>query len=278
MARQSDGRETWHRLLNWDKEQAPSERLSAQILISDKFESIDPSHPLGGRDGLKDIICSKEGKRYITGCFFPRGQEKFNNIKTKFADDAKGLDKNSADGFIFVTNQELRLSERDELISLIESKYEIKIYHLERIAALLNSPENYGIRLEFLDIEMTKEEQLSFMASKDKIILELLGYLKQQTKPVELDIKETSDPIEVLPENIPPTSGHGFIRLGKPYHKCSYCNYGYKIAGGRLDNYSGASFSDRATSVEVFDINRIFTGSRIITCPKCGNTESYSLI
>ena len=50
--RRSDGRETWHRLLEWDKGQAPAERLAAVVLFSDGFRNVDPSHPLGGRDGL----------------------------------------------------------------------------------------------------------------------------------------------------------------------------------------------------------------------------------
>jgi len=25
------------------------------------YEAIDPSHPLGGQDGLKDIVCAKDG-------------------------------------------------------------------------------------------------------------------------------------------------------------------------------------------------------------------------
>ena len=32
--RRSDGRETWHRLLEWDKGQAPAERLAAVVLFS----------------------------------------------------------------------------------------------------------------------------------------------------------------------------------------------------------------------------------------------------
>jgi hypothetical protein len=61
-------------------------------------------------------------------------------------------------GFVFITNQELRLAERTELEKLL-SNVEVKIYHLERIACLLNTPQNYGTRLKFLDIEMEKEEQ-----------------------------------------------------------------------------------------------------------------------
>src|SRR5260221_10118655 len=105
--RRLDGDETWNRLLNWSKGQKPSERLAALVLASENFNSIDPSHPLGGKDGLKDIICIKNKIKYIVGTYFPRGQHTFNKIKNKFLDDIKGVAKNKASGFIFVTNQEL---------------------------------------------------------------------------------------------------------------------------------------------------------------------------
>ena len=43
--------ETWHRLREWTSGQGPSERLAAQILMEDGFTGLDPSHPLGGKDG-----------------------------------------------------------------------------------------------------------------------------------------------------------------------------------------------------------------------------------
>ncbi len=53
MARTRDD-ETWHRLREWTKGQTPSERLAAQILIHEGLIDLDPSHPLGGKDGGKD--------------------------------------------------------------------------------------------------------------------------------------------------------------------------------------------------------------------------------
>lgn len=41
----------------------------------------------------------------------------------------------------------------------------MRIYHLERIANLLDLPKMYGVRLDFFDIEMSKEEQLSYFNS-----------------------------------------------------------------------------------------------------------------
>lgn len=75
--RRSDGRETWHRLLEWDKGQAPAERLAAVVLLSDGFRNVDPSHPLGGRDGLKDMILTNNGTKWIGAVYFPRGQQIF---------------------------------------------------------------------------------------------------------------------------------------------------------------------------------------------------------
>lgn len=44
--RMGEGRETFNRLLNWDRGQAPSERLAAIILSKEGFKGVDPSHPL----------------------------------------------------------------------------------------------------------------------------------------------------------------------------------------------------------------------------------------
>lgn len=263
MPRQLDGRETWHRLLGWDKGQAPAERLAAQILISERFESIDPSHPLGGKDGLKDIICSRNSKKLIAACYFPRGQQSMSDIKTKLADDSNGIATNNADGLIFITNQELRLGEREELNKIVGASTILELYHLERIAAILNSPTNYGLRLEFLDIEMTKEEQLSFMASKEQAIHDLTNAINQILPRIK-ELPTNADAIEVMPETY--IGVHSpYMQVIKPYHKCSYCGYGFRIFG-----------RDSLTSAMV--VSAIpYTGGVVkyetVTCPKCGNVE-----
>ena len=43
------------------------------------------------------------------------------------------------------------------------NNFEINIYHGERVCSILDSPKGYGIRLEYLGIELTKEEQISFL-------------------------------------------------------------------------------------------------------------------
>jgi hypothetical protein len=98
--RSSDGDEIWRRLLYWTKEQKASERLAASILENEKY-SVDPSHPLGGKDGGKDLICLRDGLKLIGAAYFPRGQQSFTDIKKKFRGDLQGVSKNDASGIIF---------------------------------------------------------------------------------------------------------------------------------------------------------------------------------
>ena len=75
----------------------------------------------------------------------------------------EGAYRNGAKGIAFITNQELSLMERKTLEETDEA-LDVRIYHLERIANILNMPKMYGIRLEYLEIEMTKEEQLAYFS------------------------------------------------------------------------------------------------------------------
>ncbi|XVA03369.1 hypothetical protein ACQ86I_06440 [Prescottella equi] len=146
--------ETWFRLVQWTQGQAPSERLAAQVLAYSGFENIDPSHPLGGKDGGRDAICSKEGRPWIMAVYFPRDQQAFNVIKSKFESDLASAAKHEPYGLAFVTNQELRLSERAELKELGADKdVTIDLFHLERVAHVLDEPSMSPIRQQYLDID-----------------------------------------------------------------------------------------------------------------------------
>src|SRR5829696_8773709 len=107
--------ETWHRLREWTKGQAPSERMAAQILLHEGFSGLDPSHPLGGKDGGKDALAVRNGVRFAMAVYFPRGQQTFPAILGKFKEDLAGARRSSAQGIAFVTNQELTLREREQL-------------------------------------------------------------------------------------------------------------------------------------------------------------------
>ncbi len=145
--------ETWHLLLEWTLGQTPSERMSALILDEEGFESIDPSHPLGGKDGGADALTLKAGDPWVMAVYFPRGQQSLKDITAKLVSDvekAKSKDPRPA-GVAFVTNQELRLAEREELVRA-GGDTAVELYHLERITSILDRPHMAGVREQFLGI------------------------------------------------------------------------------------------------------------------------------
>ena len=137
--------ETWHRLRDWTNGQGPSERLAAQILLDEDFTGLDPSHPLGGPDGGKDAVARKGDQRWVMAVYFPRGQQSFQTLKEKFLGDLNGVTSNNADGMAFVTNQDLTLSQREDLTTAAGS-VPVELYHLERITAILEKPAMAGVR------------------------------------------------------------------------------------------------------------------------------------
>jgi len=151
---------TYQVLVHWDKGQAFAERMAAKLLALEGYSEIDPQCPMGGPDGTKDILCTKDGKSFVVGCYFSSGQKDLKAITDKFSDDYKGLAKNKADGFIFVTNQKITPGERVDLISKHPSS---EVFHGERVCGALDSPKGYGVRLEYLGIELDKAEQISFL-------------------------------------------------------------------------------------------------------------------
>jgi hypothetical protein len=86
--------------------------------------------------------------------YFPRGQQTLTTIKNKFIDDFQKIELQQPpiDRFLFITNQELRLAEREALREQAED-IEVELYHLERITAILDSPEMRDLRRQFLGIE-----------------------------------------------------------------------------------------------------------------------------
>jgi hypothetical protein len=282
VTRRTAGSETWHRLLDWDRGQAPSERLTAHLLREEGFNSIDPSHPLGGRDGLKDVICERDGKKWIGAAYFPRGQKAFNEIQKKLNDDLEGVKSNNVDGIVFVTNQELSLGNREKLEEKVDEKIDIKIFHLERIASILDQPRCYGIRLEFLDIEMTREEQVSFMAQvyaqvddiklERDVMLALISKSSESKDELNAALKklDKNAPIQnpkvvkaVLLARDPLSIQYGY---GIDQHKCLKCSYGF------LFEYSSNNWmSGRASSVN--GLNHCAG----VVCPECGNADRISI-
>lgn len=158
---------------DWRYGQTQAERLVAAILHLEGFEDIDPQHPLGGPDGLKDVLCRREKLLWVAAAFFPSTSQRFSEITDKFVHDFAGVNSNHAQGFVFMVNQPLTVSERQQLIQLTNGA-RTELYHLERIRSILDSPKGCGIRLEYLRIPMTEEEQWSFWSSMNQDVVRRL--------------------------------------------------------------------------------------------------------
>jgi hypothetical protein len=257
--RSRDGRETWRRLLAWDREQAASERLAGHILRFEGFRSIDPSHPLGGRDGLKDIICARDGKKWIGAAYFPRDNQPFAKIAKKLAGDLAGISKASVDGLAFVTNQELTLAERADLRTS-GAPHSVEVFHLERIASILDSPQCYGIRLEFLDIEMTKEEQLAVFAQHDMVLSEMKLTLDALLESSNHKRGKANPDMPIVRPRSLAYDGYSITSLNMPQpRECHTCHEIFLV-----DSSPGINATIGLTS-----------DMKIITCPYCGHSERF---
>jgi hypothetical protein len=252
--RRTGGRETWHRLREWDKAQSESERLAARLLPIEGFLGIDPSHPLGGPDGGKDVACKRDGKDWIVATYFPRGQQADSAIRVKFADDAKKIKDLKADGMVFFTNQELVLGMRVELEDSV-APLACDIYHLERIASCLDTPRGYGLRLEFLSIHMTREEQVSYFNDRDKMLLEI------QTN------------VASLVEKKKPSSGISTVYVDSHQYDQLYHT---SILGSRLMECSKCGEIFRASRSTLSTVSALFPQSiETVTCPECGKVQAF---
>lgn len=281
MGRQKKGQDTWKRLRDWHDGQTPAERLSSRLLNLIGYSSVDPSHPLGGPDGGKDVICKKDGKKWVVGVYFPNGQKEFKEIEKKFDDDLKGVSKNDADGFVFITNQELKISEKKTLEK--KEEFDIELIHLEALASIMDTPIGFALRMEFLDIEMNKEEQLSYMVSMHDRLNEKGEELTKlkiennqlrsvlESKEGQDEKKETVLPYYATAKKMGSAYDYinvsGSVSLSNEFvHKCSSCGFGFYVSKSNFDPIRGTVFSPT--------IGSYFTDKHAVECPKCGNVDN----
>ncbi|MFZ4678925.1 MAG: Fic family protein [Flavobacterium sp.] len=166
--------ETEYKLLNWRGDSLNAERMCADILIMQDFESVDPQSPLGGPDETKDILCKNSGRTYLAAVYFAPLPKTFRSIKNKFLGDYKGVKKNNVDGVIFMTNQKLTPGNKKVLQSIGEKdKVSCIIYDNEAIRGLLDSSLGLPIRLLHLKIKLSKADQISFFTKQQNKLPQL---------------------------------------------------------------------------------------------------------
>jgi fido (protein-threonine AMPylation protein) len=182
-------------LRDWRWGPIMAERLAAAILSLDGFANIDPQATLGGADAKKDILASREGKRWIAAVHFPPTGQTFASIKRKFKGDYTGVARHEADAFAFFVNQHLTVGQRDKLKDLTAVPTEL--YHLERIRNILDTPGGYGVRLEYLRIAMTLEEQIAFLDQQHRALGDQMATLLELPGAVAPEaVEQTLNTIE----------------------------------------------------------------------------------
>lgn len=198
-------------LRDWRYGQTQAERLVVALLHLEGFEAVDPQHPLGGPDGLKDVLCRKDGLSWVAAAYFPTTTSTLGAIKSKFTGDFVGVSSNHAQAFAFFVNQPLTVGEREQLRSLA-GQTRTEVYHLERIRSLLDAPKGCGIRLEYLRIPMTEAEQWAFWSSMNQdVVRKLVDHEARR----EAQMRSLDEKLNLILER---TNAIGFALTERPSH------------------------------------------------------------
>lgn len=210
----SDPRETEQRLRSWlDANQLQRERLCIQLLpLFGNYSDVQPRRPKGGPDGARDIQAVYNGSIVVWGAVGFRnsandseGDKKW--VTKKFSTDIESalVQNPNLRGFVFFTNVDLTPREVQILKTTATSKgiTHVDVFYRERLRQMLDSTEGLGYRLQYLEIAMSQEEQISFItrleAAREKELQELsrkqqevdhklhkLEFLNECLKPVHI--------------------------------------------------------------------------------------------
>jgi len=163
---------TDERLRTWlDTSQLDRERLALAVIKTDKrFKDVRPIHPRGGRDKGRDIEAIYDGqKAYIAVGFFNSANDsnehrrkaiaKFKSDLKRGKEECKGLQN-----FVFITNENLTTTQKQKALEHArgEGICLCDIYDRERIRIILDSPDGFAIRYQYLNIPLSEAEQAAF--------------------------------------------------------------------------------------------------------------------
>jgi hypothetical protein len=157
-----------------DTNQLAREQLCLAVISIDKrFTEVRPRHPRGGPDGARDIqALFRESQVAFAAVGFLNqandSDEHRERVMAKFEED---LDAATAvepqlKVFVFLTNVNLRLSEKSELEGSARKRgiTQCEIMDRERIRITLDSPDGLAARYQYLGIPLSEAEQASFFA------------------------------------------------------------------------------------------------------------------
>ena len=144
----------WSHLLNWQHDTATVARLVAAVLLDQGYTAIDPDQSLLGADGRLLQTCRKNGEHWGIVPYFASGQQTFETLETQLNHTLGTLLVANLAGIVIVSNQEMRLSERERLEGLIAPR-QCDIFHLERLAIVLSQPRMAPVTQQYVSTNIT---------------------------------------------------------------------------------------------------------------------------
>lgn len=166
---------TDERLRSWlDTSQLDRERLCHAIMTLDRrFSDVRLRQPRGGADGGRDLEAMLDDGRPIWGAVgFQNSPSDSQTDRTqacnKFKADLRRAreENNSLPGFAFFTNVHLTVHDQDQLVTHAKSAG-IEVCHIfdrEHIRVVLDSPDGFAARFQYLQIALSEAEQAAFFA------------------------------------------------------------------------------------------------------------------
>lgn len=170
----SDIRLTEERLRSYlDTNQFKRESLCIALLhFLGSYTQVKSRRPKGGPDGRRDLEAIFDGQYTVWGGVGFRNGGGNDSAARKEAQNKYRSDLNSAleekadlTHFVFFTNVDLTPDQITELKQFAEEKGIIhtEVFDLNRLRVVLDSPEGMIARLQYLDIEMSKTDQLGLI-------------------------------------------------------------------------------------------------------------------
>jgi hypothetical protein len=153
------------------------------ILALDRnYSDIRPRRPEGGRDGARDIECNRLGEKCFGAVSFQNNASDSpsdkKEIQKKFKDDVIAARKadTSVKVFVFFCNVDFTPGEIKKFEDFARKRHftYIDIYWRERIRMALDNAEGLAIRFQYLNVNLSDEEQKAFFARYGKELEDLL--------------------------------------------------------------------------------------------------------
>lgn len=227
----ADPRLTDERLRTWLQSQAERERLCIALLpMFGAYRDVRPRRPRGGPDGGRDIEATLDGGLVWGAVGFQEHASDSRDSRTaavrKYYDDLDSAcgENSQLHGFAFFTNVDFPPSMVDELERAARTRglSHVDIFHRERLREKLDSTPGLALRLQFLSIPMSIEEQTAFVhhlsKSQDARLAELailLDAIQGSVSKLEATATATMDSLRIHTERTIATitGGESYCKL-----------------------------------------------------------------